>query len=63
MEVAQQIDAQQRILRILADNGVPQPDDVTRCDSEVRLLWHDRKVAVVIELDPEGPDEPDQPVF
>jgi hypothetical protein len=43
--------AERRMLQLLEDAGLPAPDDVQYEQNCVRLLWHDRKVAVVIELD------------
>ena len=43
--------AERRILKLLEDAGLPAPDEVQYGDGCIRLLWHDRKVAVVVELD------------
>jgi hypothetical protein len=43
--------AERRMLQLLEDAGLPAPDEVQYGESCVRLLWHDRKVAVVVELD------------
>ena len=43
--------AERRMLQLLEDAGLPSPDEI-RCGQDcVRFLWHDRKVAVVVELD------------
>jgi hypothetical protein len=39
------------MLELLADSGLPLPDEVQYGEACVRLLWKDRKVAVVIDLD------------
>lgn len=39
-----------RRLQLLSDYGLPQPDTTEYTDSEIRLLWADRKVAVIVEL-------------
>lgn len=42
---------ERRMLRLLEDNGLPAPDEVEFGERCVRFLWHDRKVAVVVDLD------------
>ena len=39
------------MLRLLEDRGLPAPDAVEYGEQCVRFLWHDRKVAVVVDLD------------
>jgi hypothetical protein len=43
--------AERRMLRLLDDFGLPQPDEVQYGEDCVRFLWHDRKVAVVVDLE------------
>ena len=43
--------AERRILKLLEDAGLPAPDEVQYGHGCIRLLWHDRKVALVVELD------------
>ena len=43
--------AERRMLDLLSDSGLPLPDAVEYDVGCVRFLWHDRKVAVVIELE------------
>jgi hypothetical protein len=43
--------AERRMLQLLEDSGLPLPDEVQYGEGCVRLLWHDRKVAVVVDLD------------
>ena len=40
-----------KMLGLLKDTGLPAPDVVEYGDTEVRFLWHDRKVCVVVDLD------------
>ena len=43
--------AERRMLRLLDDSGLPLPDEVEYGENCVRFLWHDLKVAVVLDLD------------
>lgn len=43
--------AERRLLALLDDAGLPAPDEVQYGEACVRFLWHDRKVAVVVDLD------------
>lgn len=43
--------AERRMIRLLKDAGLPLPDEVEYGERCVRFLWHDRKVAVVVDLD------------
>jgi hypothetical protein len=56
-----QIDVKQRIerrmLRLIDDSGLPAPDQVAYGDREVTFLWHDHKVAVIVDLDGTGLDD------
>lgn len=36
---------------LLREYGLPWPDEVQHGERCVRFLWHDRKVAVVVDLD------------
>lgn len=49
------IDQKQRIERrmwsLLREYSLPLPDEVQYGERCVRFLWHDRKVAVVVDLD------------
>jgi hypothetical protein len=49
--IDQKLRAERRMLDLLEDSGLPYPDQVEYGAAEVRFLWHDRKVAVVIDLD------------
>ena len=41
---------------LLTGEGLPQPDEVEYREESIVLLWHDTKLAVVIDLDEEGGD-------
>jgi hypothetical protein len=43
--------AERKLRRLLDDAGLPPPDEVQYGEACVRFLWHDRKVAVVVDLD------------
>jgi hypothetical protein len=43
--------AERRMRQLLDDAALPAPDEVQYGERCIRLLWHDRKVAVVVELD------------
>jgi hypothetical protein len=47
--------AQRDLIRIAERAGLPEPDEVRyrEEEGEVELLWHDRKLAVIVEC---GPD-------
>ncbi len=42
---------------MLEDNGLPPADEVLYGEGEVTFLWHDRKVALVVELDTDDFDD------
>lgn len=42
---------ERRMLRLVREYGLPAPDEVQHGERCVRFLWHDRKVAVVVDLD------------
>lgn len=44
-------EAERRMLGLLADAGLPAPDEVEHVPSAVRFIWEDSKVVVVVELD------------
>jgi hypothetical protein len=43
--------AERRLLALLEDAGLPRPDAIEYGEDEVRFLWEDLRVALVIELD------------
>jgi hypothetical protein len=42
--------AERRMRELLDNAGVPGPDEVEYGDQCIRMLWHDRKVAVVVDV-------------
>jgi hypothetical protein len=52
-------DAERRMRALLPEAGLPQPDDVEYRERSVVLLWHETKLAVVIDLE-DAPVEPGQ---
>lgn len=41
----------ERLMReLLDDAGLPEPDEVEYGHACIRLLWHDRKVAVIVDV-------------
>ena len=42
-----------KMLDLLEQAGLPVPEEIEYGDTEVRLLWNEAKVAVVVELDDE----------
>jgi hypothetical protein len=48
---------ERRMLSLLEDSGLPAPDEVHYGAREVRFLWLDRKVAVVVDLDTDEYDD------
>jgi hypothetical protein len=50
MPVPSPAEAEERLRRLLADNGHPAPDEVRHRPGEVVLLYHDKKLAFVFEL-------------
>jgi hypothetical protein len=62
--LAQKIEAEEKMRRLLADNGMPEPDEVEYGHTCIRLLWHDQKAVVVIDIDdpPPGLDDLEEEV-
>ena len=52
----QKIEAEASGRKMLADGGLPQPDDVEYGHTCIRFLWNDQKVALIIEID-EPPED------
>ena len=42
--------AEYRMRALLDGAGLPEPDEVEYGKACIRLLWHDRKVAVVVDV-------------
>jgi hypothetical protein len=53
--------AEERLLRLLADSGLPPPDEVRHRPGEVVLLYHEKKLALVFELSAPWPEEEECP--
>lgn len=47
----QKIVAEQNARAMLDDNGMPQPDEVEYGHTCIRLLWHQEKVALIVDID------------
>jgi hypothetical protein len=43
--------AERRVRGLMEDADLPAPDEVEYLADSVRFLWHDKKVAVVIDLE------------
>jgi hypothetical protein len=42
--------AERRMLELIDGAGLPPPDTIEHGERCVRFLWHDRKVAVVVDV-------------
>ena len=44
---------ERRVMALLEDHGLPLPDeiDLQHGSGEVRFLWHDRKFALIVDLE------------
>jgi hypothetical protein len=49
-------EAERAARQLLDDQGLPQPDQIEYREASIALLWNDRKVAMVIDVD-EPPTE------
>jgi hypothetical protein len=47
----QQHEAERQMRELLENNGLPQPDEIEYGETCIRLLWHDSKAVVVIDID------------
>jgi hypothetical protein len=54
-------DAERRIRELLRENDLPQPDEIVPHEDGILCLWHEQKVAVVIELEGDVEDDVDVP--
>ncbi|HEX4692495.1 MAG TPA: hypothetical protein VH276_17485 [Solirubrobacteraceae bacterium] len=43
-----------RMRALIDDAGIAPPDEVEHAPTSVVLLWHEHKLAVVVDLDEEG---------
>ena len=56
--LAQKIEAENRMRKLLEDGGLPQPDHVEYGYTCIRLFFNDTKQMVVIDIDePPDPEE------
>ena len=53
----QKIDAERTVRELLEQNGLPEPDEVEYGYGCVRMLFHEPKTALIIDID--NPDEND----
>jgi hypothetical protein len=59
MEATTHHEAAERDMReLLEDSALPQPDEVEYRERSVLMLWHETKLAVVIDLDDDGGARP-----
>jgi len=64
--IEQKIHAEQTVRQMLADNGMPPPDEVEYGHGCIRLLFEEPKIALVVDIDDPGEDygagghEPDE---
>jgi hypothetical protein len=47
----QKIDAERKLRVLLADEGLPAPDQVEYGATCIRFLWHEPKACVVVDID------------
>jgi hypothetical protein len=53
--------AEHLMRRLLRENDLPQPDEIVPHEDGILCLWHEQKVAVVIELEGDVEDDVDVP--
>jgi hypothetical protein len=51
----QKIDAEVRVREMLADDGVPAPDEIEYGHTCIRCFWHEPKLVLVIDIDEPPP--------
>jgi hypothetical protein len=62
MAITTEHEAAERAMReLLPSTGLPQPDEVEYREASVVFLWHETKLAVVIDLDGTSPDDEQPP--
>ena len=59
--LAQKIETEQRMRNLLEEGGLPQPDYVEYGYTCIRLIFEERKLCVVIDID-EPPDGAEMPL-
>ena len=47
----QKIKAELRVREMLADNGVPAPDEIEYGHTCIRAFWHEPKIVIVVDID------------
>lgn len=47
----QKINAELKLRALLADEGLPAPDEVEYGATCIRFLWHESKACVVVDID------------
>jgi hypothetical protein len=52
--LAEKVAAEHHTRKMLAENGLPEPDEVQYGHTCIRLLWHDQKLCVVVDIDDLG---------
>jgi hypothetical protein len=55
--LARKREARRWTLEWLERNDLPEPDEVEYCHTCIRLLWHQPKLVLIVDLDEE--EEPD----
>jgi hypothetical protein len=50
-------EAEERLRKLIADAGLPQPDEVRHRPGEVVLMYHEQKLAFVFELSEPWPED------
>lgn len=48
------LDAERRLRALLADAGLPAPDEIEHEPGTVVFVWHDTKTVVCVDLDDDG---------
>ncbi len=51
----EKIKAEQSARAMLDDHGLPQPDEVEYGHTCVRLLWHEEKLCMIVQIDEPPP--------
>ncbi len=54
--LAQKIAAETAVREMIAEHGLPEPDDIEYGITCIRVLWNEPKLALVVDIDP-PPDE------
>jgi hypothetical protein len=45
-------EAERAMRRLLRDHDLPEPDDILDHEDGIVCLWHEPKVAIIVELEP-----------